>query len=224
VTVGQGEPKASFKVHEDAICDRSEFFRSAMKPEWASMREDPRTIDLSEDDPDAFSLYRTWLYSGKLAIMPPAGTTTAAESKPDNTSILLDNDESQGSDPDSHYHTLAYAYVLGERLLDKDFKNAIADSYVLYARGNPPAKRYYPSNEEIRILYDGTGEGSPIRQLLVDIWYCRGKMEWIDKDSDLPREFCTSVMRELFRLRQEGKDLVNLSRPWKLSHVQYHDK
>jgi hypothetical protein len=205
-----------------------------MKPNWASMRPDPRTISLPEDDPDAFALYRTWLYSGKLAIMPPASNavTTTITGPLIATSPLSNNNNNDSqlsfgphpSDPDSHYHTLAYAYVLGERLLDKGFKNAIADVYVLYARGNPPAKRYYPSNEEIRILYDGTHEGSPIRQLLVDIWYCRGKTEWVDKDAELPREFLASVVKELFRVRQEGRDLVNLSRPWKLSHLQYHEK
>jgi len=203
-----------------------------MKPEWASMRPNPRTIDLPEDDPDAFSLYRTWLYSGKLAIMPSASTAVVTTTGPNTTPSLRNNpnndsqlsNDTHPTEPDTHYHTLAYAYVLGERLLDRAFRNAIADVYVLYARGNPPAKRYYPSNEEIRILYDGTRDGSPIRQLLVDIWYCRGKMEWIDKDAELPNEFCLSVMKELFRVRQEGKDFVNLSRPWKLSHLQYHEK
>jgi hypothetical protein len=220
ITVGQDPLKSTFKIHEDAICDRSEFFRRAMKPEWASMRNDPRTIDLPEDDPDAFSLYRTWLYSGKLAVMPPANTLTAPGNV-DNTQLSTD---SRIPDSDANYHTLAYAYVLGERLLDKPFKNAIADVYVLYARGNPPARRYYPSNEEIRILYDGTGEGSPIRQLLVDIWYCRGKDEWMEKDQDLPKEFLAAVVRELFKARGEGRGIENLSRPWKMNHLQYHEK
>lgn len=201
VAVGQDELKVSFKVHEHAICDRSEFFRNSMKPEWSSMRADPRVIELPEDDPDAFSLYRTWVYSGKLAILP-------------------DKDCDLNSTTE-RYHTLAYAYVLGERLLDTDFKNAIADAYVLYARGIPPSRRYYPSNEEIRIIYEGTREESPIRQLLVDIWYCRGKAEWLEKDADLPREFLTNVVRELLRVRVS---VENLSRPWKNSHEQYHEK
>jgi hypothetical protein len=208
VTVGHEENRSSFKIHEDAICDRSEFFRNSMKPEWASMRVDPRVIDLPEDDPEAFSLYHTWLYSGELAIL---SNTSAGQ---DSTSSSL-SDEA----PDDH-HTLAYAYALGERLLDIPFKNAIVDAYVLYARGTAPGKRYYPSNEEIRIIYDGTGDRSPIRQLLVDIWACRGKFEWIEKDSDLPREFLASVVKELLRVRGSTE---TLSRPWKLTHSQYHE-
>ncbi|KAF2641294.1 hypothetical protein P280DRAFT_517500 [Massarina eburnea CBS 473.64] len=214
VTVGVGEDKRSFKIHEDAICNRSEFFRNSMKAEWATMRPDPRVIELPEDDPEAFSLYRTWLYSGQLAILPDASSiSTDSNSSSSNSSI---NDTTP-----EHYHTLAYAYVLGERLLDIPFKNAIVDAYVLYARGNPPGKRYYPSNEEIRIIYDGTGEGCPLRRLLVEIWYCRGKVDWIERDSDLPQDFLACVVKELLRVRVS---VDQLSRPWKLSHTQYHEK
>ncbi|KAF1956624.1 hypothetical protein CC80DRAFT_504453 [Byssothecium circinans] len=214
VTVGQDDEKRSFKIHEDAICDRSEFFRNSMKSEWASMRPDPRVIELPEDDPEAFSLYRTWLYSGQLAILPDSGGSGSDDS------ISITNSSTTDTAPE-HYHTLAYAYVLGERLLDVPFKNAIVDAYVLYARGTSPGRRYYPSNEEIRIIYDGTREGSPIRKLLVDIWYCRGKVEWIEKDSDLPQEFLACVVKELLRVRVS---VDQLSRPWKLSHAQYHEK
>lgn len=175
-----------------------------MKPEWASMRPDPRIIELPEDDPEAFSLYRTWLYSGKLAILP--------------------DDSQNPADPESvpeAFQTLAYAYVLGERLMDTPFKNAIADVYVLYARGNPPARRYYPSHEEIRVLYDGTHEGSAIRQLLVDIWFCRGKLEWLERDKNLPSEFLVGVLMEVYKNRGGNE---SLSRPWKNQHEQYHDK
>ena len=237
VIVGQDE-KRSFKIHEHAICDRSEFFRNSMKPEWASMRPDPRVIELPDDEPEAFSLYRTWIYSGRLAILPEFGNeyteAPSSSSSPDihhnNSSILAPTTTTTttaaaaaaaANPTPEHYHILAHAYVLGERLLDTPFKNAIADAYVLYARGSPPAKRYYPSNEEIRILYEGTSEGSPIRKLLVDIWYCRGKVEWIENDADLPQEFLAAVVRELFRVRV---NVDQLSRPWKLSHLQYHEK
>lgn len=208
VTVGDEEEKRSFKIHEDAICDRSMFFRNSMKPEWASMRPDPRTIHLPEDSPEAFALYRTWLYCGKLAILPE---TSTGDSNLENSNL---------GTPPEHYHTLAYAYVLGERLLDVRFKNTIMDTYVLFARGGA-GPRYYPSNEEIRIIYDGTSELCPIRRFLVDIWYCRGKLEWIENDSDLPQEFLAAVVKEMLRVRVTTD---NLSRPWKLTHTQYHEK
>ena len=201
VTVGPEDAKESFHIHEDAICDRSSFFSTAMKPEWASLRPNPRLIDLPDDDAAAFALYQQYIYSRQLPILPD--------------DLEEDSAQTEG------YHTLAYAYVLGERLMDTEFKNSVASAYVLYARGTAPGKRAYPSNEEIRILYEGTGEKSPIRRLLVDIWCCRGKHEWMDQDSDLPKDFLVEVTRALLRARPS---LENLSRPWKNEHAQYHEK
>ncbi|KAF2007736.1 hypothetical protein P154DRAFT_419660, partial [Amniculicola lignicola CBS 123094] len=198
VVVGQDPDKKSFHVHELAICDRSEFFRNAMKPEWASQRQDGRIVELPEDDPEAFSFYMIWLYSGRIPTLPDPHVPPTSES----------------------HHTLAYAYVLGERLLDNDFKNAIADTYVLYARGMPPAKRFYPSNEEIRVIYEGTRESSPLRKLLVDIWACRGKHEWIENDPDLPKDFMVEITKALLKART---NFDSVSRPWKNAHEQYHD-
>jgi hypothetical protein len=252
----------SFHVHEYVLTDSSPFFASAMKPQWATARPDPRTIDLPDDDPAAFSLYMSWLYTRKLPVLTSSTDTPG--------------------DVDESYHTLAYAYVLGERLLDTGFKNAIVDAYVLYARGSTttshqpapplpssssshmapprgpsfpipfpmppsppqnlyhsytslhslptqptisPSKRHYPSNEEIRILYAGTSHTSPIRKLLVDIWCCRGKADWLAHDEDLPPDFLVEVTRGLLRNRAGAENGVapSLSRPWKNSHVQYHE-
>jgi hypothetical protein len=210
------DARESFVVHELAICDRSPFFANAMKPEWASARPDPRVIELPDDDPAAFALYMSYLYSRQLPIL----CDTACP--PGNSSLPMDpngdEDENEG------FHTLSYAYVLGERLLDTGFKNAIIDAYVLYARGSPAAsqhtKRLYPSNADICILYSGTAETSPIRRLLVDIWSCRGKWEWIDQDPDLPADFLREVTKALLKSRG---NVESLSRPWKNSHEQYHE-
>lgn len=185
-----------------------------MKPEWASMRDDPRIVELPDDDPEAFAMYRTWLYSGKLPVLSDESECPNEDAT--STSIGWES----SADASNKYHTLAYAYVLGERLMDVPFKNAIADTYVLYARGIAPARRHYPSNEEICIIYDGTRSDSPIRRLLVDIWYSRGKLEWLQTDDELPADFLKAVVKELLRVRVS---VENLSRPWKNNHLQYHD-
>ncbi|KAH7138018.1 hypothetical protein B0J11DRAFT_513407 [Dendryphion nanum] len=215
----QDELQETFYVHQHAICAASPFFANAMKPEWASSRPDPRTITLPEDDPAAFSIYMSYLYAKELPILN------------ESTASQPTTPEGKYRDIDNGYHNLAYAYVLGERLMDPAFKNAIIDAYVLYARGSPPAKRCYPSNEEIRILYEGTHEDSPIRKLLIDIWTARGKWEWVQMDPDLPNEFLMEVTKGLLKSR-EGSDgggslrggREGLSRPWKLTHEQYYEK
>jgi hypothetical protein len=101
------------------------------------------------------------------------------------------------------FHTLAYAAVLAERLLDVDFKNAITDAYVLYARGTPTVSRRYPSNDDIKIIYDGTNENAKIRQLLLDIWYARGKLEWVERGmKQSKRPICSYPEHLLTRAEQ----------------------
>jgi hypothetical protein len=176
-----------------------------MKPTWASSREDPRTITLPNDNPAAFSLYLTWLYSGKLPVLAEVETPG-----------FNDPDLDQG------FRTLSHAYVLGDSLMDTAFQNAVADAYVLFARsaGEPGHHRSYPSNEDIRILFDGTHEHSPIRGLILDIWSRRGRHDWIQKNEDeLPYEFLAAITKELLKVRDNTE---NLSRPWKYAHEQYH--
>lgn len=244
--------RETFYVHENAICDASPYFANAMKPEWSNLRPDPRTIILPDDDADAFELYLSFLYSRQLPILTPFPPKDPSSTMPNPNapgpalpSTSTATSSSSNWEPQSDgYHTLAYAYVLGDRLLDTAFKNAIVDAYVLYARGTQPAKRYYPSNEEIRILYEGTREDAPIRKLLVDIWTARGKSEWLDADMDLPGEFLAEVTRGLLRAREKrdggvgggiggiggsggvviGAGTEGVSRPWKMSHEQYYEK
>ncbi|KAF2737958.1 hypothetical protein EJ04DRAFT_79841 [Polyplosphaeria fusca] len=153
IRVGSEEEhlQRSFHIHEFAICDRSPFFMNAMKPDWAENRPDPRVIELPEDDPAAFALYMQWIYTRKLPVLPE------------------DENSSSSASPSDGFPTLAYAAVLAERLLDNEFKKAITDAYVLFARGPTLMTRRYPSNEDIRIIYEGTNENASIRKLLLDI-------------------------------------------------------
>jgi hypothetical protein len=179
-----------------------------MKDAWTSMKDETRVIELPNDNPDAFALWRTWIYTEKLAILP-------------ETPFSLDATDERSA----HYAVLAHAYVLGEMILDVPFMNAIADVYVLNARGADGVRAHYPTNEDIGVLYDGTSPDSPIRKLLIDIWMCRGKLEWLDTELDdpvLPREFLVEVMREVLKLKK-GREGEMLSRPWKMTHEQYHD-
>ena len=72
-----------------------------MKPEWADQREDPHTIDLSDEDLDVVRYYVQWLYSDKI------------EDSLDPT-----------------YVGLAKAYIFGDKRLDVSFRNAILNNYV----------------------------------------------------------------------------------------------
>jgi hypothetical protein len=55
-----------FAVHEALITSRSPFFRNAMQGRWQEAQE--RTVNLTEDDPEVFSLYLQGLYAGHVEI------------------------------------------------------------------------------------------------------------------------------------------------------------
>jgi hypothetical protein len=105
--------------------------------------------------------------------------------------------------------------------MDTVFQNAVADALIVYARADGVGKRAYPTHNDIRIIYDGTREDSPIRKLFVDIWCKRGKIEWLDKPTsdELPTDFLIAVTKGLMQDKPPGEVK---SRPWRHDHMQYH--
>ncbi|KAH8644972.1 hypothetical protein IG631_02436 [Alternaria alternata] len=121
-------------VHEFLISSSSEFFKNATKPEW---RTESRPIDLSDEQPHIFRRYCQWLYSGHMAPDLPEK---------------------------SIFQCLAYMYVLGEKIVDYEFQNAVIQAII----SDMGRKNKVPSLGTIKIIYDGTTEGSAARRLLVD--------------------------------------------------------
>jgi hypothetical protein len=68
------------------------------------------------------------------------------------------------------YVALAKCYVLGEKLMDNGFKNAVVDALFDAMSNQPFYPHHYPGQRPIKIIHDGTLEGPPARRLLVDIW------------------------------------------------------
>lgn len=64
--VGQGDNKRDFIVHEELICESSEFFRKALAGNWKETQD--RIVKLPEDDPDMFALYLQAVYVCVLPI------------------------------------------------------------------------------------------------------------------------------------------------------------
>jgi hypothetical protein len=54
ITVRVGIEGVDYPVLESVIRKSSRFFDNALKPEWADARPDPRTVDLSDEDPWIF--------------------------------------------------------------------------------------------------------------------------------------------------------------------------
>lgn len=103
ITVSVGSDDVHYPVHEDVVRKSSKFFDNAMKPEWAKARPNPRVVDLSDEDPRIFQIYLHWMY---FKTIPSVYTTIATNWNPE-------------------YVQLSSCYIMGEKLVDSAFKNAV---------------------------------------------------------------------------------------------------
>jgi hypothetical protein len=162
--------KQKFYIHAGTLTVTSEFFKNAMKPEWRANSK--KAIDLSDEDPEEFESYSRWLYSGKVTVTPPF----------------------------ADIHTqFANLYVLGERLLDETFQDAVLAAII-----NATREGMFPSNKAIRVIYAGTtSASSPARRLMVDIFAYASEEEWFGSESFAKAtsvEFVEDLVRGFARL------------------------
>ncbi|KAF2444403.1 hypothetical protein P171DRAFT_444593 [Karstenula rhodostoma CBS 690.94] len=170
----------------------SQFLKAATKPEWDDLCEVKRTITLSSD-PMLFKAYVHWLYMGTIP-------------RPDDNA------------PDhKDYPFLAKLYVLGEELLDAIFKNRTIDAIIaVYIKS-----KLWPIGETIRIIYEGTPEGSPARRLMADGFarIAYDHPSWMKEFKNCSHDFLVDVSRAMVSVRQppSGKFLDDID------HKSYHE-
>lgn len=96
-----------------------------MKAEWASLRNELNAIELvdSDHDPSPFERYIHWLYFQTIPIP----------------------DETRTGDK---YKMLAQCYILGEELMDIDFKNYVLNGLIEITVRNVK----FPRDDVVRII------------------------------------------------------------------------
>lgn len=111
-------------------------------PEWREAQK--REIRFEEQTPDAFEVYLRWVYSHRIVVSRVAEESIAKS---------------------RYCSILCRAYILGDILLDSDFKDAVLDALATYCDG--PAS-WMPHNEA-RYVFGNTKEGAPLRTWLVAV-------------------------------------------------------
>jgi hypothetical protein len=132
-------------------------------------------IDLPEDDPEIFKMYLGYLYTGTCYV--------------DERYCVF-------------YHTLAQAYVFGEKILDTEFQDSIM-GLLLSRCGyvNP----LIPGKETIALIYDKTPHGSPARRFIVDLCTWSVPEDWDGLGTlaeDVGDEFVTDLLSSVLRHRE----------------------
>jgi hypothetical protein len=150
ITLLVGPEQQKLVVHVGYITRTSAFFAAALKKEWAEGQT--RTVELHEEAPEMMAQYLDWVYTSKLptkdcSLFHPESAKTTA------------------------HNLLAELYVLGERRLDSDFRNAITTEFVrlrLILHGSPGC-RTSQRVTSVNTIYQGTPAGSPARRPMVDL-------------------------------------------------------
>ncbi|KAF2869197.1 hypothetical protein BDV95DRAFT_578585 [Massariosphaeria phaeospora] len=188
VVVKQGESPVTVSAHKSVLCSSSQFFQTAAKKEWAELRDEPHTITF-EYNPELFQAYIHWLYIRTLPIPVPTA-------------------------PGGTLQFLARVYVLGEELMDSNFKNAVLDTVIAECKGS------YLCQLAVSIIYEGTTEASPLRRLLVDIYADQATALtcWTSQFKGCPKDFLVDVMTAMVKLRP-----ATAKAPWKKCSGSYRE-
>ena len=178
MTVAVGPEQCEHTVDKDLLCEKSPYFSAATKDCWPV--DDEGRIPLPNDDPAVFALYMQWIYRGRIFSRQDMGDTGGNREEID---LLIE------------------AFVLGEKLQDQECRDAVVDCLV-DAVDTPDGqdKRWYPTPGAIDRAYRGTPEGSPLRRLLVDMYFFRGCPEWLDEASNA--EFLRDLARAFLQDRE----------------------
>lgn len=95
------------------------------------------------------------------------------------TSIFDEYDDPPDGDKDEAWELLARLYVLGERLLDTPFRNALVIEIIRLAiLRDEDGDGDFPGTIPANIIYAGTPEHSPARRLFVDMIVRYGGAHW----------------------------------------------
>jgi hypothetical protein len=161
VTLLVGSDEEPLVAHESYLTKSSEFFKTAMKKEWAEGQA--RVIKCPEDDLETMTDYLTFTYTGTLP------TSNLVEGCPTPTYAA--------------WTSLAKLYILGDRVLDTRIRNAVVSEIVrISTTRDKGGHTNFMGTAVSNMPFDSTPEGSPIRRLIVDEYVCKGRNDWINTE------------------------------------------
>lgn len=157
----QKHETATFAIHKNILEHCSPFFKTLLAPdpdsagseiEKGELKPSEATTPLIEFEGsiDAFRLYTEWVYSGLIQ------------------KRIRDVEESEV------FYNIGQAYLLGDKLQDHKFKNAIVDFLleVIYTQ-------HWMDLTLITLIFDESSVTAPLRQLLVDLYVLYGHKDWL---------------------------------------------
>ncbi|TLD27970.1 hypothetical protein E2P81_ATG06316 [Venturia nashicola] len=178
-----------FIVHEHILRAHSAFFEAALSRDWKESHQ--RIVKLPEGSPHAFDIYVHWIYSHKLEFTAKDGAS--------GISKLID------------------AYILGDVLLDGDFRDRVIDDIV--KRG---VEKTVLLRKLIGKIYENTKEKDRLRTLAIDsVVYSKSNI-WIiagQQKKDVPEEALWDIVAAM---HEAGGFRVPAGAPFRQDTCHYH--
>jgi len=156
VTLVVGADETEMFALASCLSFHSDFFRAALKKEWAEGQT--RIVKLPEEEPGLVATYLDFILGKGLP-------TDSTQMDPQNGKV---------------YVVLTLLFALGERFLDSTFRNAIIAEIIRFTTILSANGSYiYPGVSSINDIYNGTTSASPARRLMVDLYIHAGNTTWV---------------------------------------------
>lgn len=180
INVGSEDRKRTFTIHQTLLSSNSKLSETNLDD---GQRTELEEINLPDDDPEAFSLYQQWLYTGRLPSKP---------------------NQSKGAGLQEEYVVLTKFYILGESLGDVGAKNVAIQALLnCWREASTTIFDHLPNVEVISIMYNGTTEADKGRKLMVDLYtFAFGGHGSLQGDTkSFPLAFLNSLVPRMLQIR-----------------------
>lgn len=155
IIVASGDIEKKFYVHEGVLSSSGRILKASLNESW--LEGQTKEIRLSDVAAPVFRIYAHWLYTGLI--------TTSVERTGTSLTLILNE--------------LTLAYVLGDRLQDDDFCDAIIDTFVKETEVLIEGSPRFPASNTIALIYKKTMPESKLRRLIIDQHVGYGHAAWL---------------------------------------------
>ena len=177
----------TFAIHQNVVSKQSAFVRLALQGNWQEAKS--RVIPLPDDDPKTFEIYQAWLYDRKIYTDRWIVGFTGLDTEP---------------------RRLLKAWILGDKLLDTNFKDALMDALIGRLSDTEAFAAFRAATS---FIYTRTPDGSAPRRLLTDIYTYHGASWWVDElmHSGLQETYAVDFLRDLSKTQLTQRNPCTVS-------------
>lgn len=203
-----GNEQKKWTVPKAFLTKTSEFFQKCCNGEWKEAST--HKVELPDAEPDAFSTYLLWLYTGELVV-------TEDERLKD---LKKKDREARFEVARLVFRELAALGVFADMLMDSAFENAVVDEIIkTYV-----ATRHSPAPMDCSTIYENISGSHNLKRLVVSFYTAAVSTDFLFENRDnLHGDLVFDIMARLHRAQQDltGKDDIKAWPTWK-RRCEYH--